>query len=461
MSMAMRKKATGVGVIGLAVVLLTIGGLMMVFEFGDDIIAKLFLIAGAVAAAASFAGLVLSLVMTPVIIRYAIAGIAIIALILGAWWFFYNKTEWGEILAGMEQDMKQIAAENERLKEENAHLRGREPAAVTVTVTLRETEESTVFVDSFTTISVSSAVAKTITVELPAMTVTEVAQAAPVSTNASLHRRIERLESELRLKEIELGVKRMKSSSEDGGENTPSVGKADPTPEIGEAAPASPPADAKPKNSEQSASAGAAGGKQGEFSVMTESQKEEIRAIREQLREKQEENPDYKPTTREKRASQVADLLEKITDSFELVVLRVKDGDTFVGVNRQDSTTTMTVRLSAIDAPEMHDPWGDGAKSFLINALGGDSGIVRVKPLGFDNYGRLIAVVFRKGVINESIVRQGRARLVERYCSEYNQVSSCDNLIKAQDEARKNGKGIWGERPPSRGILGGLLRFET
>ena len=471
----MSKNTTGVGVIGLAVVLLTIGGLMTLFQFGDDIIAKLFLIAGTVAAAAGFAGFVLSLVMAPGIARYAIAGIALFALFLGGLWYFYNKTEWGKLVAEAKQETKQVKSEaereaekakseSERLNREIADLRGQPPAIVTITVVSSEIEESTitVLVDQPITISVSEVAVKTMTVKLPAVTVTESVKVASLPESAEtnqLRRHIQQLESELRLKDVELGIKNIGSTGE-GNESGNNLGKGVPksAPDSGKPAPVSPPKNAqKPSNNEI-----AENERQSELSTMSESEKGVIRQIRESVRRKIQSDPNYKPTKLEKRAYRVADLLDSITDSFELVILRVKDGDTFVGAKKSGAAATMTVRLSAINAPEMHEPWGSGAKSFLVNALGGKRGIVRVKPIGFDKYGRLVAVVFRKGIINESIVRQGRARLIERYCEEYNQVSSCDNLIKAQDDARKNTRGIWGERPPlSEGLLNNLFQSET
>ena len=482
----MTKNTTGMGVIGLAVVLLTIGGLMTLFQFGDDIIAKLFLIAGTVAAAASLAGFVLSLVMAPGIARYAIAGIAIFALFLGGLWYFYNKTEWGKLVAEAKQETEQVKSEaereaekakseNEQLSREIADLREQPPAIVTVTVVSSETQESTitVLVDQPITIPVSEVVVKTMTMQLPAVTVTESVKVASLPESSEinqLRRRVQQLESELRLKDVELGIKNIESTDEGGGsgnnlgkgapKSTPDAGNFAPVspPEIGESAPASPPQNAQPPSDNEIAGSK----RQSELSTMSESEKGKIRQIRESVRRKIQSNPNYKLTKREERAYRVAELLDSITDSFELVVLKVKDGNTFIGAKRSGAAATMTVRLSATNAPEMHEPWGGGAKSFLVNALGGAHGVVRVKPIGFDKHGRLVAVVFRKGIINESIVRQGRARLIERYCEEYNQVSSCDNLIKAQDDARKNTRGIWGERPPlSNELLNNLFQSET
>ena len=441
----MEKNTTGV--IGLAVVLLTIGGLMMFFKFGDDIIAKLFLIAGTVAAAAGMAGLILNLVMAPGIARYLIAGVAVFALFLGTLWYFYTQTEWGKEIAKVKEEAERVESEKDkiederdRLKDELTHLRNTPPEIVTVTVTFHETKEST--------LAITVAELKTITVKLPAVTVTEVVKTSSGTETAEvaqLRRRIGELESDLRHKDIESAINEIESLNNSNGRgNNANPSETDSPPQVGKTAPESP-----PNNTEKPGEKGKAKNEgQDELSIMSEADQNKMRQIRENVRKKKEKNPGYKPTKREERASGVADLLEKITDSFELIVTQVTDGDTFVGMKRGDAAATMTVRLSTIDAPEMREPWGEGAKSFLTNILGGKNGIVRVKPIGFDKYGRLIAVVFRRGVVNESIVRQGRAQLIEHYCAEYNQISSCDNLIKAQDEAQKNGRGVWGERPP-------------
>ena len=127
----------------------------------------------------------------------------------------------------------------------------------------------------------------------------------------------------------------------------------------------------------------------------------------------------------------------------EATVTRVVDGDT---VALDMNTRTFRARLIGIDAPEMgQEPWGRKAKKHLREILKASGGKVRVETdvTKYDKYDRLLAYLWLddKTLVNELMVRDGFAVLFtiqpnNRYA---------DRLRKAQDAAKENHAGIWGQ----------------
>jgi micrococcal nuclease len=124
-------------------------------------------------------------------------------------------------------------------------------------------------------------------------------------------------------------------------------------------------------------------------------------------------------------------------------VERVVDGDTLL------LTSDARVRLQGIDAPESVKPesaveaWGPEANQFTKDFVFRANNRVR---LSFslerkDRYDRFLAFVWDGDVmLNEQLVRAGlaKARLDYRYAG-----AMKNRLSRAQDEARKAGRGIW------------------
>ena len=124
-------------------------------------------------------------------------------------------------------------------------------------------------------------------------------------------------------------------------------------------------------------------------------------------------------------------------------VERVVDGDTLI------LASGARVRLQGINTPETVKPeaaievWGPEASQFAKDFLHRASNRVR---LSFslerkDRYDRFLAFVWNGDVmLNEELVRAGlaQARLDYRYSG-----TMKNRLSKAQDEARKAGRGIW------------------
>lgn len=97
-----------------------------------------------------------------------------------------------------------------------------------------------------------------------------------------------------------------------------------------------------------------------------------------------------------------------VSCSFHGKVKRVIDGDTIV----MDDNTH--VRLNNLDAPELHQFYGNQAKQFLSNLVLNKT-ITGVKH-GKDKYGRTIADLYLNGLwINKEIVITGNAVVYPKY----------------------------------------------
>src|SRR6185369_1733415 len=86
-------------------------------------------------------------------------------------------------------------------------------------------------------------------------------------------------------------------------------------------------------------------------------------------------------------------------------LVRVKDGDSLV-VKVQG--VAMEIRLAAIDAPELDQPYGRNAKQELVSLASGAQLVI--KPLDTDRYGRTVAQVWNGNThLNAELVKRGAA----------------------------------------------------
>jgi endonuclease YncB( thermonuclease family) len=115
-----------------------------------------------------------------------------------------------------------------------------------------------------------------------------------------------------------------------------------------------------------------------------------------------------------------------------LSVQQVLDGDTCrLSDNRE-------VRYLGIDTPEKGEPLAEEATQANNRLVGGKQVRIEIGKPEKDRYGRLLAYVsVDKTLVNEALVRQGFA-WVQRPDDKYR-----DILLKAQEEARSAGRGIW------------------
>jgi micrococcal nuclease len=132
-------------------------------------------------------------------------------------------------------------------------------------------------------------------------------------------------------------------------------------------------------------------------------------------------------------------------DLTEAEVSRVVDGDTIEVVI---DNTTEKVRLIGVDTPETvhptigEEPYGRQASDFTKSKLSGQSVGLEFDVEERDRYGRLLAYVWLGDqMFNEVLLREGYAQLATYPPN----VKYVDRFTGAQEEARQQQRGLWGE----------------
>jgi len=127
--------------------------------------------------------------------------------------------------------------------------------------------------------------------------------------------------------------------------------------------------------------------------------------------------------------------------SFTGLVEEVTDGNTLIVVREG---RTATVRLHGLYAPELSQPYGQEAATYLRNRVQGRE--VRVRVRDRDRFGRLVARVFREGAeINKQLLRAGFAWYYWWY-DEYTREAAQDQALAFQ--AQRAGRGLWAQARP-------------
>jgi micrococcal nuclease len=128
----------------------------------------------------------------------------------------------------------------------------------------------------------------------------------------------------------------------------------------------------------------------------------------------------------------------------EYPVVRVVDGDTILVFHQGDN---VRVRLLGIDTPETVKKdhpvefMGPEASEFTEEFLKKGVCWLRFDRRRVDQYGRWLAYVYvDDAMLNEELVRRGLAS-VSVYPGDSASIER--QLRKAEDEAKKNGRGIW------------------
>jgi endonuclease YncB( thermonuclease family) len=127
-------------------------------------------------------------------------------------------------------------------------------------------------------------------------------------------------------------------------------------------------------------------------------------------------------------------------DSRKIVgrVVSVADGDTITVLD--ENKTQIKVRLDAIDAPELSQPFGQASKRALSGMVFGRDVVVYRKKL--DRWGRTIGHVIVDGVdTNLAMLEAGMAW-------HYKQYDKNKRLAEAETEARAARRGLWADRGP-------------
>lgn len=125
----------------------------------------------------------------------------------------------------------------------------------------------------------------------------------------------------------------------------------------------------------------------------------------------------------------------KSFSEFTGQVIGVTDGDTVDVLTAQKQT--IRIRLNGIDCPERGQPFGNNAKQFLSDSIGGKD--VRVVEYGQDKYDRTIGDIYiRDELVNLSLVEAGLAWHYVKYAPDRS------DLADAEQSARASSKGLWG-----------------
>lgn len=120
-------------------------------------------------------------------------------------------------------------------------------------------------------------------------------------------------------------------------------------------------------------------------------------------------------------------------------LVRVKDGDSLV-VKVQG--VAMEIRLAAIDAPELDQPYGRNAKQELVSLASGAQLVI--EPLDTDRYGRTVAQVWNGNThLNAELVKRGAAWF-------YAEFAHGAALYDVEQDARNAKRGLWALPPGDR-----------
>lgn len=118
----------------------------------------------------------------------------------------------------------------------------------------------------------------------------------------------------------------------------------------------------------------------------------------------------------------------------------VHDGDTVTAVDQTGRREK--IRLLGIDAPEYRQPHGRKSRAVLEQMVRGVP--VRLETRGRDRYDRLLATLWiGQRNLNFELVAEGHAWVFDRF-------HPPADLAAAEDEARKDHRGLWAEANPMR-----------
>ena len=125
----------------------------------------------------------------------------------------------------------------------------------------------------------------------------------------------------------------------------------------------------------------------------------------------------------------------EISAELTAKVIKVVDGDTIDVLT--DDKETIRIRLNGIDCPERGQPFGNNAKQFVSDSVGGQ--MVRIVTHGDDRYGRAIGDIYHDGtLLNLSLVKAGLAWHYVKYATDR------EDLVQAEQQARALQTGLWG-----------------
>jgi endonuclease YncB( thermonuclease family) len=125
--------------------------------------------------------------------------------------------------------------------------------------------------------------------------------------------------------------------------------------------------------------------------------------------------------------------------TFEVKVVKVVDGDTFDGMNRDG--LVLRFRINAIDTPERGQAYCNVATNQLKSLIAGKTIKVTVKEK--DRYGRFIATPYTPSGEDVSLLM-----LQAGMAWHYAKYDSTEAYANAMQKARAEGKGLWQDANP-------------
>ena len=120
---------------------------------------------------------------------------------------------------------------------------------------------------------------------------------------------------------------------------------------------------------------------------------------------------------------------------FTGTVTSVEDGDSIVV---KTPTEQMTLQIAGVDAPELSQPGGAEARTFLTTLVSGKTVTVRLKSVA----DRIGSVQFDDADVSEALIRSGMAWHCPRFTDDR-------GLTIAEADARASKRGLWRDGRPT------------
>ena len=128
-----------------------------------------------------------------------------------------------------------------------------------------------------------------------------------------------------------------------------------------------------------------------------------------------------------------------VVPAIACLVIAVTDGDTLTArCGEPGSNQQVTVRISAIDAPEKRQAFGQVSRQHLAKLC--FEQVATITPRTHDKYGRTVGDVECQGQdVAIEQVRSGMAWFYVKYGKGY------EHLRRLEAEARENRRGLWAQ----------------
>lgn len=127
-------------------------------------------------------------------------------------------------------------------------------------------------------------------------------------------------------------------------------------------------------------------------------------------------------------------IAECFAQKFQVKVVKISDGDTFVGLNRDN--LQIKFRIWGIDAPEKKQAFGTKSKDYLSTLIFGKNIIVDVQKQ--DSWGRYIAYVYTPD--NKDVALE---MLNAGMAWHYTKFDQSEKYHNAEVKAMNNKVGLW------------------